>query len=78
LALFGKAERWGSGRAVSEPLVLGLHWPLIEASKQFQQHYWSPELERNEHLSPVLKQQTVERIVSVLASTDTGWGDPHW
>jgi hypothetical protein len=42
LALFGKAERWGSGRAVSAPLVLRLHWPLIEASKQFQQHSWSP------------------------------------
>jgi len=31
----------------------------------------SRELERYEHLSPVLKRQTVERIVSVLASTDT-------
>jgi len=31
----------------------------------------SRELERYEHLSPALKRQTVERIVSVLASTDT-------
>ena len=32
----------------------------------------SRELERYEHLSPVLRRQTVERIVSVLASTETG------
>ena len=30
------------GALLAAPLVLGLHWPLIAATKQFQQHYWSP------------------------------------